>query len=629
MKAKIAILLFSIAAFSMIGCNELLDRPTLTSWNDENFWTNEANVKLYANGFYDHSFIGYNQGWTTTATPHMGFQLSDDIVYNGNQNNFVLTVPNATEGYNTNTGLQWYSQFSGLAWNFVWVRKANVMINRLENQMKGVLSTDAYNHWMGVARFFKAIEFAGLVSTFGDVPYYEGEVGSADLDDLYKPRTPRNEVMDAVYDDFVFALNNVQGSLTSKLEVNNYVVAGFVSRWALFEGTWQKYHKNDATRAQKFFELAVRAAEVVINSGRFSFTTDFRSLFGSESLSGSGEVILYKHYDASYNITHCIASECNMVDGKYPAPSLSLVKSFICNDGSDWQTSENEENRNFEMSNLIKTRDPRFEASFFKRTTYRAFASCIYTAKFINREGHYWVDAGLAGPTQSNYTSSYNTNDYPILRYAEVVLNWVEAKAELGNVTQTDIDKSINAIRNRPLAADAVAAGVQRTAPLDLSNLPNSPERGDVSQLLWEIRRERRMEFAFEYGRLQDLRRWKKLEYMDGDLNPDILRGTWVTLEAYEDNPSGIMHLPGDGAWKNSLKGIIGVVDMDGNETVFDGTNIGIQGFYFRTNVLNRRPFLNLFNVNPYLAPVGRNQRTIYESRGYYLAQTEGWPDEY
>ena len=207
----------------------------------------------------------------------------------------------------------------------------------------------------------------------------------------------------------------------------------------------------------------------------------------------------------------------------------------------------------------------------------------------------------------------------PVLRFAEVVLNWVEAKAELGTCTQADIDKSINAIRNRPLASDATAAGVTKTAPLKLDNLPNSPNRGDVPQLLWEIRRERRMEFAFEYGRLQDLRRWKKLEYMDAAKNPDILLGIWTKLSDIQDFAT---------SWQADLKDRIGVVDMNGNKTVFNGTNPNIEGFYYRTNAVNRLPYLDLYNINPYLAPVGRNQRILYENRGYYLAQTKGWSDE-
>src|SRR5690606_35135640 len=104
---------------------------------------------------------------------------------------------------------------------------------------------------------------------------------------------------------------------------------------------------------------------------------------------------------------------------------------------------------------------------------------------------------GNARPTP--YTINFNTTDAPIIRLSEVVLNWVEAKAVLAEfyggaaVLQADIDQSINAIRNRPLAAAAIAKGVQKTAVLSLGALPVDPDRDvDVSPLIWEIRRERR-----------------------------------------------------------------------------------------------------------------------------------------
>ena len=103
-----------------------------------------------------------------------------------------------------------------------------------------------------------------------------------------------------------------------------------------------------------------------------------------------------------------------------------------------------------------------------------------------------------------------------------MVLNWIEAKQILAEnyggaaVSQGDLDKSINAIRSRPLDAEAAAKGVKQTAPLMLGALPNDPLKdADVSPLMWEIRRERRMEFVFEYARIQDIRRWKKLTYLN------------------------------------------------------------------------------------------------------------------
>ncbi|MDR2065804.1 MAG: RagB/SusD family nutrient uptake outer membrane protein [Prevotellaceae bacterium] len=623
MKTKI-IIFISIVMFSLTGCSDILDRPQLNQWDDETFWTSETNLRLYANGFYERYFVGYNREYSTQYTAHLGYLFNDDVVSDGNQTYFEQTVPNS-RGNNTDAissagiaHLPWLERHTGPDWNFSWLRKANIMLDRIETRMGGILSEEAKNHWNGIVRFFRAMDYAGLVSVFGDVPYYDHEIKSNDYAELYKPRTPRNQVMDAVYDDFVFALNNVRTKAQEGAGyVNQDVVAAFTSRWALFEGTWQKYHNNDAERAKKFLNLAVTAASYVI--GKYSMS-DFRSLFGSNDLASNPEVIFYRHYDGVV-ARHSIATSCNMADGRYTNANLALIKAFICIDGSDWQTSADAANKDFSLDNLIKTRDPRFEATFYKKPTLRSSSSCLYTTKFISREGLRYLDEGTTMSTE--YSSANNKNDYPVMRYAEVLLNWIEAKAELATlggaaVTQDDIDNSINIIRNRPLDADAIANGVtQKTAAMNLNNLPSSPDRGDVPQLIWEIRRERRMEFFGEHSRLLDLKRWKKLEYMDNTKYPDILRGTWIDASEI----SGLL--------VDSRKNILAVTDMDGNRTVYDGANgNAMKGFYSPTNIKGRLPFLDVFGTNPYLAPVGRLQRIDYRNRGFELAQTEGWSDD-
>lgn len=610
----------SLALFFFSSCDDVLDRPPLTAEDDDTYWVSEQQVRLYANGFYPRYFVGYNTAYGSSYAPHLGYTFSDDIIANGAQTGFELSVPNdrgsapSTVAATLST-IPWLGIYSGPDWYFGWVRRSNIMINRIETRMGSILTADQKSHWMGIGRFFRAIDYAGLVQVFGDVPYYDHEVSNADIDDLYKPRTPRNEVMDAVYDDLVFAMQNVRLD-DGAMNVNRYVVAGYISRLALFEGTWQKYHHNNTERAKKFLNLAVEAADLIRNSGKYDIVTEFRELFTSNDLAGNKDVIFYRHYDPAYSVTHSVATNCNLSEGRWTNPTLAIAKAFICNDGTDWQTSDDAANKNFEMSNLIATRDPRFEATFFKKPTVKSQSSCLYTVKFVSREAISYEGSGV--PTQ--YTSSYNENDCPIIRYSEVLLNWIEAKAELATlgetaVSQADINASINKIRNRPIADEAKALGVKKTADLDITNLPSSPNRGDVPQLIWEIRRERRMELAFEHSRLLDLKRWKKLEYMDHTLNPDILRGIWINANTPE--------------LSSLLKKDMAVTDMNGKVTLYNGSNAAqMVGFYSPANLQGRQAFLNVSGVNPYLAPVGRNQRINYQNKGYELQQTEGWPSD-
>lgn len=611
MKQNIYILLVTGFCLLLAGCEDFLDRPPLTKVNDETAWTSEQNVRLYANKFYPGFtiggtfypgfFMGYGTGWTNTYSPLMGYTFSDDIVHNGNQGNFTRSVPNSQ------------------VWNMVIIRSINMMIDRIENKMGNVLSEEQYAHWMGIGRFFRAMRYSELVVSYGDVPYYDHVVSDTDPDDLYKPRTPRNEVMDAVYNDLKYAFENVRVN-DGEMNVNRYVVAGFITRVALHEGTWQKYYYNDNEQAKKFLELALEAGDYVINSNRYDIVTEFRALFTSEDLRGNKDCILYRHYDPAVGVTHSVASNNNLSESINFGPTTDLIKSFIVNDGKVWQNSEMEGANNFELANMIKTRDPRLEATFYDKPTSKNRGSYWYINKFLPRSVAKSVEAGNAPPVE--FTSTNNRTDYPVLRYAEVLLNWVEAKAELQTIggptiDQADIDKTINKIRNRPVAPEAEAMGVQKTAPLLLAELPHDPVRDvDVSPLLWEIRRERRMEFAFEYSRVADLRRWYKLEYMDTDTNMDLLHGGWVNFpkEAASELTAG-----------NAGKFL--VLKLNGDEVAFNGgNNTEMVGFYRTSTTNGRQPFLNQVNVNPYLTPVGKTQIDDYASKGYVLQQTEGWP---
>lgn len=597
---KYLLIIFSISILTIVGCDDFLDRPPLTQENDETAWTNEQNVRLYANKYYPTFFVGYGSAWANTASPINGFTFSDDVVHNGNQGNFTRSIPNSQ------------------IWNMSLIRSINIMIERIEGRMGGILTEEQYNHWMGIGRFFRAFRYTELVLAYGDVPYYDHVVSDTDLDDLYKPRTPRNEVMDAVYDDLVFAFENVRVN-DGEMNVNRYVVAAYISRLALYEGTWQKYYYNDPTRAEKFIELAVTAGDYVINSGRYEIVTEFRNLFISEDLKGNPDVVMYRHYDPAVGITHSVLSYNNLAESINFGATADFIKSFICNDGEVWQNSDLDNANNFELENMIKTRDPRLEATFFDKPWTRNRGSFWYINKFLPRSVAKSVEEGNAPPVE--FTSTNNRTDYPVMRYAEVLLNWIEAKSELQSlggpaVTQDDLDKTINEIRDRPIAPEAIEMGVTKTAPLLLSDLPADPERDpEVSALMWEIRRERRMEFAFEHSRIADLNRWGKLEYMDTDENIDLLHGGWVNFPE---------ELPGELIPANSG---FSVLKLDDERVIYNGSNNSqMVGFYRSPSTNGRQPFINQVNVNPYLAPVGRTQIDDYANRGYVLEQTEGWP---
>jgi hypothetical protein len=605
---KYSILLLAVA-FILGSCDDFLDRPQLTQQNDETYWTSENNVRLFANGFYTNYFVGYNSSFTVDYAPLRGYTFSDDLSSTGKQANFEPQAPAGRAS--TSEGASWLSGYAGPTWNFAWVRKANLLLERVE-QMKGTyLNDEQYNHWSAVARFFRAYEYSRLVSVFGDVPYFDHVLTNIEITEMYKDRDDRTFVMDKVYEDFQYALANMRANDGAQL-LNVYIAAGFISRFMLFEGTWQKYHLGDNAKAQQYLELAIEAGDLVINSAKWSFGSNFRALFGSESLAGNAEVLMYRVYDAPLTVTHSIASYSNITENQGAAANLALIKSFIATDGQPYQLSTVLNADQLDLANLIKTRDPRFEATFWDLPRSQS-ATLLYSDKFIDRDGPTFA----GGTYPAKYGSNTNTNDAPVMRLAEVVLNWIEAKAELETlggpaVTQTDIDKSINGIRNRPVEAVATAKGVVKTAPLLLSAVPDDPDRDPtVSPLLWEIRRERRMEFAFEHTRLLDIKRWKKIEYMDANVNTDLLLGPWVNFQT---------EFP---AWLVAAKvGKLQVKKADNSIVTYNGTNAAdMVGFYIPENASNR----DAFSDRVYMAPLGNNEITQYAEKGFTLTQTPGW----
>jgi starch-binding outer membrane protein, SusD/RagB family len=613
--------IFSAAILMLAtGCEDFLDRPQLDKVVDNNFWRNESDFRTYSVEFYPWFFAGYNTSYSVQYTPLRGYTFNDDLSGTSTQENFISNIPSTVAQTKAPSQLlngDWYRQFNGEMWNFGWVRKANVMIQKVE-QYKGNLSEAAYKHWMAVGRFFRAYAYYNLVVSFGDVPYFDKPVEESNLVEMYKDRDGRATVMNHVYDDLKYAIDNAyEMDNGSSQYVNKYAIAALASRIMLFEGTWEKYHHTTNGEPAKFLKFCVDASEVVMNTHKYSCSQDFRSIFGSQNLAKHPEVIFYRTYAAAM-ATHAVASYSNGTESQDKAANLQLIKSFICNDGKPYKTSSIVNAADFSLSELAKTRDPRFEASFFI-TPQKASSTLLYCDKFISREGAAFITHSADRPLQ--YKDASNENDAPIIRYAEVLLDWIEAKEELAEsyggsaVSQNDIDISINQIRKRPLDRDAQMNGVHQTAPLSLAFLSDDPDRdADVSALLWEIRRERRMEFVFEHTRLLDIKRWAKINYMDNTKYPDTMFGTWV------DFPK---ELPDFLVPEN--EGKLVVRKADGTLVTYQkgGTNKSEMVGFYMINLVKPRDAFNEEKV--YVSPVGTQEIQKYADHGFTLTQTAAW----
>ena len=603
-----------LAALALVSCKDLLDRPTLTKVVDNNFWRSEGDVRLYANGFYPIYFEGYGEDWDQEFAPvRGGTGFCDDFTSEGTQSRFENKVP--TSRGSRSESRSCFSQYYGPSWGFGRVHKINVMIDRL-NEYKDNFSDEEYAHWLSVAYFFKIYEYSDLVGVFGNVPYFETTVRDDDLDTQYKDRDSRQFVMDKVYDMCQFVLENMRTDDGAD-NLNRYVAAGFISRFMLYEGTWQKYHAGedfcDNEHAKKYLELAVKAAEIVMNSGKYKFTSTYKALFTSETLAGNEEVLMYRHYDAGLQVYHCVGSYTNGAESQ-TGVHLEYIKAFNMQDGRPWTISRVPGADDFSVANLVLTRDPRFFENFYGQIDIHS-TTMLYCYKYSSYDAiHHFM---TTNEQAEGWKGKFNTNDAPIMRLGEIVLNWIEAKAELAQsfggspITQSDLDKSINALRDRPLSADAIKAGVKKTDHMQIGSVPVDPKKdADVPALLWEIRRERRMDLLHEGNRIKDLLRWYKLDYMDYDLDPDKYLGPWVNFPKENEQ-----------FMKDRLN-VLQVMHADGTVVKYNGSNASeMVGFYCVRNASNRETFFE----RSYMAPVGQQQIDDYKMRGYKLTQTENW----
>ncbi|MCP9199271.1 RagB/SusD family nutrient uptake outer membrane protein [Gramella sp. GC03-9] len=562
--------IYILIAFAILGCEkDFLEVPPQDQLTDETFWSSEENVRTFSYGFYEGYFIGYGESFAW-GDYFSGQSLNDDFAPT-NPPRFTQQVPT-----------------SGGGWNFGWVRKANIFIDRVATVP---MEQEAIDHWTGVGRFFRGLEYHDLVKSFGDVPYYDKELEENDNEMLYKSRDDRTFVMDRVLEDFEFAAANVRENVANEgQEVDRSVVLAYMSRVFLFEGTWQKYHENNTEKAREYLEAAKWAAQEVINSGEFSLG-NYREVFNSLSLSGNPEVILYREY-AEGVLTHAL----NSYNNKEPqtGPSKDAIESYLAADGLPIAlSSEYQGDRG--IDNVMANRDPRMYETFvsdelrLNGIDFNHSTTGYATHKFLNEE----IKDDPIG------SSNLNPTDAPVIRYGEVLVNYAEAAAELATVggpalSQADLDESINVLRNRP-GVDLPALEVVGGQPAVNGMTYDDPARDpDVPALIWEIRRERRTELMMEGFRLDDLKRWRKLEYTDMVEYPDINRGAWIVKADYPDaNLDNLVLTEGD-------EGYIIPASAAASLRTFDDPRV-------------------------YLQPIPLDQITLYSNNGAHLEQNPGW----
>lgn len=471
------LLISGIITFFMISCNDnFLQKDPETEITGNNFFKTVSDLQTYTNSLY--SQLGYRR----------------EDIYSDNVITSSAEALQLIEGQLTadNVGGWTKGTWSNLyAINYFLVNSKNAVGDQA-----------SINNYIGIAKFFRASFYFDMIKRYGFAPWYSEPVSTGDSAMLKKTEDPRTLIVDSIMADLQYAVDNVAVG-SSRTRITKYAALALMARFSLFEGTFRKYHTelNLTSTANSYLEKAVWATNELMNSGQFQITgkgsSGYAILFAGD-LNSNKEAILFVDFDRALGKLN--ANSAEVVDWGW-ALDKSLVDSYLKTDGTPATNDADYATKGY--VEVFKNRDPRMSAT-------------VMPPGFVMRDGTVHVpELGSGGFPQVKYYTSdpaYNNGgwtdqatDFPVFRYGETLLINAEAKAELGTITQTDLDATINKLRDRvdmPHMMMNVAID-----PILESKYPSIS--GDFKNVLLEIRRERRVELACEGLRYDDILRWK------------------------------------------------------------------------------------------------------------------------
>lgn len=430
-----------------------------------------------------------------------------------------------------------YTPTQSSGWDWSDLRNLNYFIANCTNPK---VDSTIRENYIGIARFFRAWWYFQMVEKFGDVPWYSTPLAPDDSAALYKPRDPRKLVMDSVLADLDYACNHITStSDDSRSLITKWVAYALKSRICLFEGTFRKYHTelNLQSTAGGWLTEAATAARAVMDSSGFFLnqtggaTKSYRQMFINTQPVAS-EVMLADIMDPSLGIFD--DSNWYWTSATY-GDRLSFDRTFVNTylniDGTPftsrpgWQTMtflQETQGRDDRLAQTIRTPGytringgsvvPAPPAFSYTYTGYQPIKYCLDDEKY----------------DQSNIS----TNSIPVIRFAEMLLNYAEAKAELGTITDADWAATIGALRARA----GITGGLTKLPTVVDPYLQSNYFPDITNPVILEIRRARSIELAWEGFRFYDLIRWKRGK---------LLEQTWNGIYVPQLNLP--MDLDGDG----------------------------------------------------------------------------------
>jgi len=495
-----------IAMLSMAGmfmfhaCDpDFLDRTPLDAITTPDFFKTPDELRSYVNTFY-----------TATNFPkyaNHGNDFNSDIQTQGNPDPRLQ----GTRTVSTSGSI-----------SFADVRRINYFFDHYR-AVEENHALETYQQYLGEAYFFRGLIYFNLLRSYGDIQILTTTLGTSSPE-LYNPRDPRNKVADFIIGQLDSAAMYLTADKTSGAgRINRWIALLIQSRVALYEGTWEKYHEGtdfgvDGADPEKYLQKAADAAYELITSGVYELystghpETDYRDLFALQDFSSNSEVMFWRKYDN--DLTRGSSSFTNDRNFRMETPTnktftKQMADAYLCNDGrpitgnplfKGYQTlTEESENRDPRFYQTIATADEIWKIHTDGRVEYwSSVYDRLNTSADYNAPGGYLIQKGY-NPNMVYHVQQYEESPGMIYRYAEALVSYAEAKAELGTITQSDIDLTIKPLRERVgmpnLNKDAITNDPQWSFP-------------DLSPLINEIRRERQVELAAEGFRWDDIARW-------------------------------------------------------------------------------------------------------------------------
>jgi len=527
MKHIITISVIALAICSLTSCEKYFEREPSDKFAAETFFKTKLDLEYYTNGLIDVALPGLE------ATAFGDDQYSD-LCSTKDSKSFLY--PN-----------DYWSASKGSGWaysNWGFLRQVAYMLDNMQNA-KANVSAEDYNHYEGVARFFRAFSTFNKVRQFGDCFWIDHVISPTDSLILYGPRQDREYIMHNVVEDLEFACKNCLSSgdkVSGTIYVNRYTALALASRICLFEGTYRKYHETNPSTGKawtgefessaQLIQKAYDYSKELVDSKAYSLHGNFRELFTSTDLPGD-EVIWGRSCSTDLEVASFITYKYCSSTNKLWGPTKDYVMMFMNADGTPVASGE------VSVTQEFNGRDARLAATVLAPGMTKKNASGgseAFAPDFTWTTTGYqwikWVVTDFEAMTNGGVARSYNS--VPVLRYGEVLLNYAEAAVELGKMDETLWNDTVGALRKThgKLSSTGYPGSGSYTADSWLKNYYTKDVAHPVSlsDAALEIRRERAVELTMEGdSRNDDLMRWNMGDLVERRYNHQGWKGIWIS----------------------------------------------------------------------------------------------------